>query len=189
MKAPIRHQYSANRVSEYLQSYHVVWVHYLSLTIASSNFSVANCPVLRNPKLLRTSYILSGVYFWVRKCVKTAAILFRSPRVFAPPSVRLSRAKFKVLLKYLHHWVNKQWRQGQGQGQWKQFRILIWHIIEPLIPPRILRPQNSLWNNWGVAGSNFSYQRLGENFWNVRYSYNPPSLLCEALVCTHTSTH
>ena len=46
---------------------------------------------------VHSRYVLSGV----RKCVKTAAILFRSPRVLAPAVL----ANFKFVLVNLHHWV------------------------------------------------------------------------------------
>ena len=51
-------------------------------------------------------HLLSGVDFWVRKCVKTTAILFRSPRAF-PLSVWANlRRELRIFThKYLHHWV------------------------------------------------------------------------------------
>ena len=47
--------------------------------------------------------LLRDVDFWDRKCVKITAILFRSPRVFAPTDC----TRFTQFLSHrnLHHWV------------------------------------------------------------------------------------
>ena len=60
--------------------------------------------------------LLSSVNFWVRKCVKSAAVLLRRRQRFPSPSGPLSRANFKSFLKNLHTIVHNDdiaWRFGK----------------------------------------------------------------------------